>query len=417
MSWVPLHRPLGLLCSLVAVLGMSATPAAIAAPADRGSALAAFGAEQQDEKAAAGWTGSVNGCVVGTESQESLSATLRAVNRLRDFAGLAPVTFDAELSRKALAAALMMRAANALDHHPGVGWPCYSSDGADAAGHSNLYLGRSGAAAIVGYVQDEGVASLGHRRWVLDPGATVFGSGSTGMSNALYVISPAAPATVPGDRTVAWPPSGWVPWEWIAPDWSLTVNPPGQTVAFQNPQVTMTVDGTPVAVQGLQDMGSGFGSGQTLKWQPALTEGLRGADHVIGVTVTGVIINGQAQPVSWTVDAFTAVAPTTQNRPVTRARFVRGPFVRRRGRSGALLPVVALLRVGDRLGASATVSGSRITAYRWLRDGRPILGAIRASYRVRAADRGHLLSVRVTATTRDGRSTARRTSTSVRVRR
>src|SRR4051812_23059066 len=148
---------------LAATLGGAAAPA-YAKPADRAAALAAFRAEQADETVPAGWTGSVDGCVVGTESADSLDATLRAVNRLRDFAGLMPVRFEEQYNHNALAAALMMLAKGELSHNPDPAWPCYSDQGYDGASHSNLFYGVSGAAAMVGYVDDEGIDSLGHRR-------------------------------------------------------------------------------------------------------------------------------------------------------------------------------------------------------------------------------------------------------------
>ncbi len=69
------------------------------------------------------------------------------------------MALDQQLNADALAAALMMRAANRLSHSPGPGWPCYSPQGADGAGRSNLFLGRSGASAMLGYVDDDGTST------------------------------------------------------------------------------------------------------------------------------------------------------------------------------------------------------------------------------------------------------------------
>ena len=126
-----MHRA-GLIGLALLSIVLPATPSA-AAPATRDAALEAYRAELADEQVDAGWTGSVNGCVVGEESQASLDATLRTVNTLRSFAGIDPVTLDASMNHSALAAALMMRAANDLSHTPDQNWPCYSSDGAYGA--------------------------------------------------------------------------------------------------------------------------------------------------------------------------------------------------------------------------------------------------------------------------------------------
>ena len=102
---------------------------------------------------------------------------------LRDFAGVQPVTFDPALSQKALAAAVMMRAAGTLSHGPGTSWPCYSCGGSRGAPptptSAQFYWGAS---AMTAYVQD-----LGHRGPVLDPRVATMGTGSTDSTNALWI--------------------------------------------------------------------------------------------------------------------------------------------------------------------------------------------------------------------------------------
>lgn len=376
------------------------TVTASASAPDRATALAAYRSVQQDERVGDGWTGSTSSCSVGTESSDSLAATLRTVNTLRSFAGVGPVAFDDQLDHEALAAALMMAAAGSLSHIPGPTWPCYSPDGALAAGSSNLFLGESGPAAMVGYVDDDGVDVLGHRRWLLDPEAAIFGSGSTGTTNALYVITNGTVPVAPG-TSVSWPPAGWVPWQWIFRDWSLAVGAPDQAVTFQNPSVTVTIDGVPTAVGDVTQLDGGYGTGATLKWQVDVGSQLTQGDHTIQVAVQGAVADGQPLPVSWTIDAFQPDPPAP--------RFVSPPKIRRPGGPGSTI------RFGQQLVASATVVNATITSYRWRRGGRTIGDATHATYKVRHRDDGHTLTVRVTATAPDGR-TVQRTSPAVHVR-
>jgi uncharacterized protein YkwD len=398
-----LRRSLLYAGTVLATLVAAPAPSRAAVP-DRAIGLAAWRTVQQDERVGAGWDGSTGGCVVGAESPASLAATLRTLNILRAFAGVGPVAFDGALNHEALAAALMMRAAGALSHTPGPDWPCYSDEGAAGAGSSNLFLGRSGAAAMVGYVDDEGVASLGHRRWLLNPAAAVFGSGSTGTTNALRVIG-GPDAIVAPNTALAWPPSGWVPWQWVFRDWSLALGAPGQDVTFAAPQVTVTVDGAPAAVANVHVLGDGYGSGQTLAWQVGVDEQLTAADHTVVVTVQGAVVDGQPlAPLTWTTYAFQPVPPPP--------RFVSGPRIRRPGGGSP-----SRVRPGQRLVALATVTGGTATRYRWLRDGRLIGDARRSEYRVKQRDRGHAVSVRVTATAPFGEPETVRTSASVRIRR
>jgi hypothetical protein len=257
---------------------------------------------------------------------------------------------------------------------------------------------------MVGYVDDAGIASLGHRRWLLNPAVSRFGSGSTGMANALRVIGDADVVVGP-NTAVAWPPSGWVPWQWVFRDWSLALGAPGQDVTFDNAQVTVAIDGELVPVANVRTLGEGAGTGRALSWQVAVDERLKTADHVVVVTVQGVVVDGQPlAPLQWTTYAFQPVPPPP--------RFVAGPRIRRPG--GALARRV---HAGLRLVASATVTGGTVTRYRWLRDGRLILHVKGSEYRVKQRDRGHALAVRVTATAPfDGPETVR-TSTAVRIRR
>ena len=390
---------------------VAASPAA-AAPADRASALAAYDTVQQDLQVPAGWTGSVDGCVVGTESSASLDASLRTINTLRDFAALPPVAFDENLDHKALAAALMMKAEGKLSHAPDPSWKCYSGDGADGAGHSNLFFGYSGARAMVGYVEDPGTPSLGHRLWVLDPSQKTFGSGSTGDTNALYVVTDESQFprnTVPASSKSAWPPEGYVPWPWVFPYWSVSIGGSGQNASFDpSTQVTVTVDGQQLPVHDVNP------NGATLIWATDVGDSLKTADHELRVDITGATIDGSAFPLSYTVKAFKAAPPEPDPQPGPGAgtlSFTRGPLVRRSdGRN-------ASIRRGTRLKVVASVKGGSVTGYQWLRGGKAIKGARGSTYRVRNADRGKRLACRVRAASSDGALKLTRTSNSVRVRR
>lgn len=292
--------------------------AADAAPADRATALDAFLDLVDASKVPAGWTGSVDGCVPGTESAASIEATRTGVNILRDFAGLTPVSFDAELNRKALAAALMMLAANDLSHTPGPDWPCYTAEGDEAAGNSNLFLGSSGAEAMTGYVDDDGVASLGHRRWVLNPPAATFGTGSTGATNALWVFGPEAPAPVIPE-VVAWPPAGHVPWPLVFSDWSAAISVPGD-VDLSAATVTTVLDGQTLSTTNVTPLPDGYGTGKTLKWNVGVPAGARERDGHVDVTIGNVLVDGAPREFRYALDAFSVLPPLASEFSGARSR-------------------------------------------------------------------------------------------------
>lgn len=381
---------------------------ALAVPADRAAALSLYDSVGSDLAVPSGWTGSTQTCTVGTESAESLAATLHTANVLRDFVGVAPVSFDDGLNHKALAAALMMTAQGDLSHDPPPDWKCYSEEGKDGASHSNLSLGASGASAMLTYADDGDVPSLGHRRWLLDPSKSVFGSGSTGSANALYVLGGPAVAVAP-NTVVPWPAAGWFPRGWIPGTWSVNVGGSGQAAEYQSPSVSVSVDGQPVAVSDVQDLGS-FGTGRTLSWRPALdTLPNEDGDHDVAVTVSGAVVDGQPFPLAYTVKSFRgAPAPPPPPPPPPGG-----------GGGGAaddlaFLARPTLRRKGSRLIVGARVTGGKVSGYRWLRDGHRVKGARGKRYRLRRRDRGHRFSCRVTAKSPAG-ATLSRTTRKVRV--
>src|SRR5688572_18374767 len=297
-------RPALAACSLLAIV--LPANAAAAAPATRDAAVDAYRSVLDDTQVPAAWTGSVEGCVVGNESQESLDATLHTVNTLRSFAGIGSVAFDATKNRQALAAALMMKAANDLSHTPDPTWPCYSEDGSYAARRSNLFLGASGADAMVGFLDDAGIEVLGHRRWIIDPAAEVFGSGSTGSSNALMVFGDAPSANVPAGTVVSWPPAGFLAWPWVFADWSIALGGTADQddYATDNAQVRVSLDGEPLDVSNVQTLADGYGTGRTVSWKVDVPPSATSADHELKVTIDGVTRNGAEQQISYTTKAF-----------------------------------------------------------------------------------------------------------------
>ena len=247
------------------------------------------------------WTGSVPGCHAGTTSAAYLEDTMNMVNFFRAMVGLpASLPHVATKDAKSQQAALMMTANNSLSHFPPTSWKCYTTDGAEAAGQSNLALGISGAAAIALYIEDPGAnnTALGHRRWILYPRQTEMGAGSTDRSNTLWVIGnfgsrPAHP------EFVAWPPDGFVPFDLVYPRWSFAVNT-ASTVSMTSASVAMTLNGSPISLTVLVNE-TGYGD-NTLAWEPHALSFTAGApDQVVTVAVQDVLVGGVSKNYSYTV--------------------------------------------------------------------------------------------------------------------
>ncbi len=193
-----------------------------------------------------GWTGSDRRCEPGTTSSASRAATLRALNYARSLAGLAPVSFSAELNARAQKTALIMSANESLSHSPPSSWRCWSSTGAANARRSNIAIAwpsitSSGTISL--YLEDHGPSNraVGHRRWLLNPFSTQMGSGSTDTANAITVMGPTSGAR-PNPAWVAWPTAGWFP-DALEPSgrWSLSAG--NKAISFRRASVRVYRDG------------------------------------------------------------------------------------------------------------------------------------------------------------------------------
>lgn len=176
-------------------------------PAGRTAAeLCAIWNDGHEENASPGWTAGPTQCDPGTLHEEAIPDTLRRINMYRAMVGLEPATDDPAQHPDQQLCAVMMRANGSLSHDPPTSWTCYTSEGAGAAGRSNLALGaRTPAQAVDLYIGDRGVDSLGHRRWVLNFPLGKVGVGYAGAAECLGVFDRSGRSS----RTwTAWPNHG-----------------------------------------------------------------------------------------------------------------------------------------------------------------------------------------------------------------
>jgi len=235
------------------------------------------------------WTGDLASCDAGTVSDILHEHTLRRINYYRAMAGLnADITFDAAKSAKSQKAALLMARNGQLSHYPPTSWLCYSQDGYDAAGSSNISLGYStnpnssgnyGPNAVNGQMEDDGDNNLavGHRRWLLYSKAKVMGNGAIPVtaspdnpgvyysSASIWVIGDFNSTVPAGVDFIAWPSAGYVPHQVVWPRWSFGI--PNSTANFGSATVTLSKGGTNIPVNILHRGSAGVGD-PTIVWQP-----------------------------------------------------------------------------------------------------------------------------------------------------
>lgn len=204
------------------------------------------------------WTGSTETCDAGDVVEPGRTDALAAVNFHRKLAGLPAVTLDAAKNESAQHCALMMQANRNIVHDPPASWRCYDTLGAGAAGQSNLAT-LEAVKGVDLYMSDEGVDTLGHRRWILSNTLGPIGVGSTSQYSCLHVIGGSGRA---GKRWVAWPSPGYVPFATGTVDWSIQ----SDELDLGDAEITVTRDGQvmPVVVRELAPYyGSTYGLGIT----------------------------------------------------------------------------------------------------------------------------------------------------------
>jgi hypothetical protein len=254
------------------------------------------------------WTGSIESCNAGSISTAFQEWTITRVNFVRAMAGVpGTVTLNPTTSAKAQQAALMFAANRQLSHSPPSTWLCYSADGYEAAGKSNIALSFGSPSyndVVALYMDDPGQNNppVGHRRYILYPPQTTMGVGSTPTGpgqwggNALWVVGDFGQRP-PTPNGVAWPPRGFVPMALFPSSkrWSLSY--PGAN--FSGSTVAMTADGASVPLTVVSRTDS-YGD-NTIVWEPALTVS-RGA--VYQVSIASVSGTGVPASFAYTVRAF-----------------------------------------------------------------------------------------------------------------
>jgi hypothetical protein len=261
-----------------------------------------------------GWSGNVSACNPGTTSQAFRDSIALRINYFRAMAGVpAKITLSDEYNQKAQQAALMMSANSALSHNPPTNWKCYTDQGNEAAGSSNLALGGYGLDALRMYMQDygSGNTAAGHRRWILYPQTQNFGTGDIPGGNGIYAANDlwvfdshtwdTRPAT--REAFVAWPPPGYVPYTVVYQRWSFSF----AGADFTNAAVSMTENGANLPVTRYAPV-NGYGE-NTLVWiRTGANDGSSWpkptADTTYVVTVSNVLIGGSPRSFQYTVVIF-----------------------------------------------------------------------------------------------------------------
>ncbi|MBI5526312.1 MAG: CAP domain-containing protein [Deltaproteobacteria bacterium] len=212
------------------------------------------------------WQAGATECDPGTLEQAALDDALKRINVFRWLVGLSAVTYDIGLNAMNQKCAIMEYKMGYLSHQPDPSVPCYTQEGAQGAGSSNLALGTGSPAESINlFIWDGGVPSLGHRRWIFNPPFGPTGIGHAGNATCLYAFGMSGGGSA---KWVAWPNPGYTPIDAASATWSWSAS---GGVGSATAKVTRTGDGAdmPVTVEALA---YGYGPDtiaiQRTNWQP-----------------------------------------------------------------------------------------------------------------------------------------------------
>ncbi len=114
-------------------------------------------------------------CEAGKISVKEKEKVLARVNYIRGLHKLPPVTYSYGDDVYTSECSLIIAANKKIDHNPENNWKCYSEEGAKGCGESNIFIrfgmisALKSESVVDAFMTDEGVPTLGHRRWLVDP--------------------------------------------------------------------------------------------------------------------------------------------------------------------------------------------------------------------------------------------------------
>ncbi|KAI9001771.1 hypothetical protein DFJ74DRAFT_697180 [Hyaloraphidium curvatum] len=256
----------------------------------------------KDANSLIAWTGSYATCSKGNTAAAFKAHVLKRINYYRRAAGMDSLLGLNDTLNAIAQAGALITARNAQGNHfPPNTWACWTQEGADAAGSSNIAPGSWGPNAIDGYMEDNGGGNYfaGHRRWILFPPMLRCGTGDVPRvgdsweenigGNNLLVLggegNRASTRPAVRDGFVAWPHPGYVPYQLVWERWSFSLLDANYSAAV----LSVTKSGAAVAITKNTE-NQGYGD-NTLVWQVPGAAGAKPASPVrYDVSLSGVAI-------------------------------------------------------------------------------------------------------------------------------
>lgn len=265
----------------------------------------------------------IDSCDAGLLKMSDKQAVLTELNAVRALHRLPPVIYDSSADIYTQKSALIGVANAQLTHTPAPNMICFSDEGAQGSGQSNLFLAGgytpTSAESIARFLIDDNVASLGHRRWVLHPflSQTSFGrvdgqprTGSTlrHTATSLRVLGyPDANLAGHTDLNYVAYPEGIYPAKYFKHGWFMSFSVlANRGSTFANGQSAVSFNGATIQVANasgaaltISDQSAnhaGFGLPNVVQWKVTGTQ--NNVEYT--VRIGNVTVGGQARSYQYT---------------------------------------------------------------------------------------------------------------------
>ncbi|KAH0790136.1 CAP domain-containing protein [Histomonas meleagridis] len=196
-------------------------------------------------------------CGVGYQTDADKSDALNVMNFYRYACGLNDLvqSQDAAVIQSEMEACKIMEANGIFSHDlTDQSLTCWTQAGSTGASSSNIYWSSGtacGSNSIASYMDDRGVSSCGHRRWLLLPTLSELAQGVNGHYSATRVFGFNRVGTS-SPIFIAYPPPGAFPVNLIPDVWTFSRqwNPSGGSLHSMpsDTQVSVTYDGTAISL-------------------------------------------------------------------------------------------------------------------------------------------------------------------------
>lgn len=227
-------------------------------------------------------------CYEGVLKETEKQKALEELNFIRSLHGLRPVAYDYQSDIFTARAALIIVASRQMSHFPSSSLPCFTQEGYFGSSTSNLYMRGwydtipATENFVIGWIIDDEVESLGHRRWLLSPFLKQISFGRVDVwgftGAAIRVIYE---STVPSSVDFVAYPYGEYPRNLFIPNWYLSFSAvPSKSSVWANERVDFSratievVDeaGNSIPVHSIRFDNQGYGVPNNLQWK---CDGLR----------------------------------------------------------------------------------------------------------------------------------------------